>query len=61
MTTTDAGADPKPRNVRFTEDIREDALRRDFTVNALYMGADGTVADPTGRGIAALAGKRSSR
>ena len=51
------GGGHKPRNVRFTEDIREDALRRDFTVNALYMGADGTVADPTGRGIAALAGK----
>jgi len=46
-----------PKKVRFTDDIREDALRRDFTVNALYMGADGTVADPTGRGLAALAEK----
>ena len=36
----------------FTKDITEDAMRRDFTVNALYEKADGTVIDPTGQGIA---------
>lgn len=51
------GGGHKPENVRFTDDIREDALRRDFTVNALYMGADGRVTDPTGRGLTALAEK----
>lgn len=33
----------KPASVRFTEDIKEDARRRDFTVNALYydiLGGD---------------------
>ena len=33
----------KPASVRFTEDIEEDARRRDFTVNALYydiLGGD---------------------
>lgn len=31
--------------------LEEDAERRDFTVNALYMDADGRVLDPTGRGL----------
>ena len=34
--------------VAFTEDWVEDARRRDFTVNALYAGRDGTVFDPLG-------------
>jgi poly(A) polymerase len=34
--------------VTFTSDWREDALRRDFTMNALYCSADGTVHDPIG-------------
>lgn len=34
--------------VAFTEDWAEDARRRDFTLNALYAGADGTVFDPLG-------------
>jgi poly(A) polymerase len=32
--------------VAFTTDWAEDASRRDFTMNALYCGADGTVYDP---------------
>jgi poly(A) polymerase len=34
--------------VRFTQDWAEDARRRDFTMNALYAGADGAVYDPLG-------------
>jgi poly(A) polymerase len=34
--------------VVFTEDWAEDARRRDFTLNALYAGADGTLYDPLG-------------
>jgi tRNA nucleotidyltransferase/poly(A) polymerase len=34
--------------VAFTEDWEEDARRRDFTLNALYAGSDGTVFDPLG-------------
>lgn len=34
--------------VAFTEDWAEDAARRDFTINALYAGADGTLYDPLG-------------
>jgi poly(A) polymerase len=37
--------------VAFTTDWREDALRRDFRLNAIYAGADGLVFDPFG-GIA---------
>ena len=43
-----------PVSVAFTQDMDLDAQRRDFTINALYMGADGRVADPTGRGLAAI-------
>jgi poly(A) polymerase len=34
--------------VAFTEDWKEDARRRDFTLNALYADRDGTVFDPLG-------------
>ena len=34
--------------VAFTEDWAEDARRRDFTLNALYAGRDGTLFDPLG-------------
>jgi poly(A) polymerase len=34
--------------VAFTDDWAEDARRRDFTLNALYCGADGTIFDPLG-------------
>lgn len=35
-------------SVSFTSDWREDAARRDFTMNALYVDGDGTVVDPLG-------------
>lgn len=41
-----------PEQVHFTSSIEEDAARRDFTVNALYMDADGNIKDPTGSGEA---------
>jgi poly(A) polymerase len=43
--------------VTFTSDWREDALRRDFTMNALYCAADGTIYDPIG-GYDDLAARR---
>jgi tRNA nucleotidyltransferase/poly(A) polymerase len=42
--------------VAFTEDWAEDAARRDFTLNALYVGADGTLYDPLGGYIDLAAG-----
>ncbi len=45
----------RPQRVVFTDDLREDAVRRDFTVNALYADlATGDVLDITGRGLAHL-------
>lgn len=35
-------------NVAFTDDWESDARRRDFTINALYCDASGTVHDPVG-------------
>jgi poly(A) polymerase len=43
--------------VAFTDDWTEDARRRDFTLNALYCGADGTLFDPLG-GYSDLAARR---
>lgn len=43
--------------VSFTNDWAEDARRRDFTMNALYCDADGSVHDPLG-GYADLAARR---
>jgi poly(A) polymerase len=43
--------------VTFTTEWREDAMRRDFTMNALYADPDGTVHDPLG-GYADLQTKR---
>jgi poly(A) polymerase len=34
--------------VKFTDDWEVDAARRDFTINALYANADGTIFDPLG-------------
>lgn len=36
--------------VEFTDDWKEDAMRRDFTMNALYLGMDGMLHDYT-RGV----------
>ncbi|MGH6832995.1 MAG: CCA tRNA nucleotidyltransferase, partial [Methyloceanibacter sp.] len=43
--------------VAFTKNWEEDARRRDFTLNALYAGSNGTVFDPLG-GYADLAAGR---
>ncbi|MGE3873167.1 MAG: CCA tRNA nucleotidyltransferase [Parvibaculaceae bacterium] len=43
--------------VAFTDDWREDALRRDFTMNALYCTYDGKIYDPT-RGYGDILRKR---
>lgn len=43
--------------VTFTTDWAEDARRRDFTMNALYCAADGTLHDPLG-GYPDLAARR---
>jgi len=37
--------------VSYTTRLEEDAWRRDFTVNALYMDERGRVLDPTGQGL----------
>ena len=44
----DVATDGRRATVAFAEDIAEDARRRDFTMNALYAGADGQIADPLG-------------
>ena len=48
----DVTTDGRRATVAFTDDWAEDAQRRDFTLNALYADRDGTIFDPTGRGVA---------
>lgn len=43
--------------VAFSTRIEDDAARRDFTINALYARADGTVLDPLGQGLPDLAAR----
>jgi poly(A) polymerase len=44
----DVRTDGRHAVVAFSDTIAEDAARRDFTMNALYAQADGTVIDPLG-------------
>jgi poly(A) polymerase len=54
----DVETDGRHAVVAFTDNWAEDAARRDFTMNALYADAEGTVFDLTGRGYEdALAGR----
>lgn len=48
----DVETDGRRAVVKYTTDWAKDALRRDFYINAIYAGIDGTVYDPTGEGIA---------
>ncbi|MGI9372611.1 MAG: CCA tRNA nucleotidyltransferase [Hyphomicrobiales bacterium] len=53
----DVETDGRHAEVAFTQDWVEDAMRRDFTMNALYCDADGAVFDPIS-GYADLIAKR---
>lgn len=46
----DVETDGRHAKVAYTDDFAEDAARRDFTINALYMDAEGNITDPTGQG-----------
>jgi poly(A) polymerase len=49
----DVETDGRRAVVAFTRDFAQDAARRDFTINAIYAAADGTLFDPVG-GLADL-------
>ncbi|WGH77381.1 CCA tRNA nucleotidyltransferase [Jannaschia ovalis] len=44
----DEETDGRRARVAFSDDVAEDAARRDFTMNALYADATGAVVDPLG-------------
>ena len=48
----DVETDGRRATIQFAETMEEDAARRDFTMNALYMDLNGEVYDPTGTGVA---------
>lgn len=54
----DVATDGRRAVIAFADTLEDDAQRRDFTVNALYADANGTVKDPTGQGLADLAARR---
>jgi tRNA nucleotidyltransferase/poly(A) polymerase len=57
QTRSDVATDGRHAVVEFQDDWAEDAARRDFTINALYIDAGGRLFDPLG-GQADLAAKR---
>nr|WP_321456154.1 CCA tRNA nucleotidyltransferase [uncultured Cohaesibacter sp.] len=48
---TDVSTDGRHAEVAFGRDWDMDAHRRDFTMNALYMDAEGRLFDPVGNGV----------
>jgi poly(A) polymerase len=54
----DVQTDGRRATVAFSTQVEEDALRRDFTINALYADARGVVSDPLGSGLADLQARR---
>ncbi len=54
----DVETDGRRATIAYSDDIAEDAARRDFTMNALYADARGEVVDPLGTGLADLAAHR---
>ena len=48
----DVSTDGRRAVVAFTQNWEEDAVRRDFRLNALYADRQGRVFDPTGEGVA---------
>jgi poly(A) polymerase len=54
----DVATDGRRATVAYSQDIRDDAQRRDFTMNALYMTWRGEIHDPTGTGIEDLTARR---
>jgi poly(A) polymerase len=53
----DVETDGRHARVAFDADWAEDAARRDFTINAIYLDPDGTLHDPVG-GLADLKAQR---
>ena len=53
----DMETDGRHAVVAFTDDWAEDAARRDFTMNAIFMDIDGVILDPIGGMEDALAGR----
>ena len=53
----DVETDGRRAVVAFSDNVTDDARRRDFTMNALYAGASGTVVDPLG-GLSDLLARR---
>ncbi|MGQ0527094.1 MAG: CCA tRNA nucleotidyltransferase [Alphaproteobacteria bacterium] len=54
----DVETDGRRAVVAYSKDWREDAQRRDFTMNTLLGDMEGHIYDPTGRGLADLAARR---
>ena len=53
----DVETDGRRAIVAFTDDWKEDAARRDFTMNAMFLRPDGTLEDPFGGHGDALGGR----
>ncbi len=57
QTRIDVKTDGRHATVEFNADWIQDACRRDFTINAIYLCADASIADPLGGKADLLAGR----
>lgn len=54
----DVATDGRRATVAYADSMEQDAQRRDFTMNALYMDRHGDIYDPTERGLRDLKARR---
>lgn len=54
----DIETDGRRAVVSFSDNMEDDAKRRDFTMNALYADQDGRIHDPLGAGLSDLSARR---
>lgn len=54
----DVATDGRRATIAFATHMKEDAQRRDFTINALYADVRGEIFDPTGFGLEDIAERR---
>ena len=54
----DISTDGRRATIAFADNLEDDAMRRDFTINALFADRSGRVLDPTGQGLNDIKNRR---
>ena len=54
----DISTDGRRATIAFADNLEDDAMRRDFTINALFADRSGRILDPTGQGLNDIKNRR---